>query len=145
MRFAVAVDLADDKPERVVDAAIPWVVNDGGTLDILHVEGTRFATDWVSDPSIRKVVEAEAQAHRRTELARLGKLLDRVPAANRGAPRLLQGDPVSALVAAGSGYDALCVATHGRGGLAHFWLGSTAEQVVRRATCVVIVLRMSPI
>ena len=33
------------------------------------------------------------------------------------------------------------VATHGRRGFAHFWMGSVAEQVVRGAHCPVIVLR----
>lgn len=144
MRIAVAVDLADVTPERVIDAALPWVANAGGTMDVLHVEGFRFATDAIPDPAVRRVVEAEAAAHRQAEQARLGALLARVPEGRRGRARLLQGSPVPALVAVSPEYDALMVATHGRGGLVHFWLGSVAEQVVRGARCVVIVLRMPP-
>jgi nucleotide-binding universal stress UspA family protein len=48
---------------------------------------------------------------------------------------------VEALVEASTGYRALVVATHGRTGFAHFWMGSIAEQIVRGAHCPVIVLR----
>lgn len=37
--------------------------------------------------------------------------------------------------------DLIIVATHGRTGLAHFFLGSVAEQVVRLAACPVLVVR----
>ena len=35
----------------------------------------------------------------------------------------------------------MILSTHGRTGLAHVFLGSTAEQVVRRAGCHVLVVR----
>lgn len=34
--------------------------------------------------------------------------------------------------------DAICIATHGRTGLAHIVFGSVAQRVVRRAPCVVV-------
>lgn len=34
--------------------------------------------------------------------------------------------------------DAICIATHGRTGLAHIVFGSVAQRVVRRAQCVVV-------
>ena len=37
--------------------------------------------------------------------------------------------------------DLIILSTHGRTGLAHVFLGSTAEQVVRRAGCHVLVVR----
>ena len=37
--------------------------------------------------------------------------------------------------------DLILLATHGRTGLAHVFLGSTAENIVRRATCPVLVVR----
>lgn len=37
--------------------------------------------------------------------------------------------------------DLLVMATHGRGTLAHFFLGSVAEAVVRKATCPVLTIR----
>jgi len=38
--------------------------------------------------------------------------------------------------------DAICIATHGRTGLAHIVFGSVAQRVVRRAKCVVITVPM---
>lgn len=35
----------------------------------------------------------------------------------------------------------ICMATHGRGGLSHFLLGSTTEKVLRKSTCPVFVIR----
>ena len=37
--------------------------------------------------------------------------------------------------------DLIVVSTHGRTGLKHVYLGSTAEQVVRHAKCTVVVAR----
>ena len=39
------------------------------------------------------------------------------------------------------GTDVLVVGTHGRTGLSHFWLGSVAEELVRRATIPVLTVR----
>jgi nucleotide-binding universal stress UspA family protein len=35
----------------------------------------------------------------------------------------------------------IVMATHGRTGLAHFWLGSITEEVIRSASCPVLVIR----
>jgi nucleotide-binding universal stress UspA family protein len=40
--------------------------------------------------------------------------------------------------------DLIVMASHGRSGLSHFWLGSVAEQVIRSASCPVLVLRPRP-
>ena len=39
--------------------------------------------------------------------------------------------------------DLIVIATHGRTGLAHVFLGSTTERVVRHAPCLVLVVRIS--
>jgi universal stress protein A len=40
--------------------------------------------------------------------------------------------------------DLVCIGTHGRGGIAHFILGSVAEKVVRQAPCPVLTIRPTP-
>jgi nucleotide-binding universal stress UspA family protein len=144
MRLAVAVDLEDEGHERVVDRACAWSARIGGTLDVLHVMRASVLPLGSGDPQVQRVVAAEIEQHRRREAARLAQLVMRIPEVHRGVARLLEGAPVDALVDAGDGYDGLFVATHGRSGLAHFWLGSVAEHVVRQARCTVVVLRMSP-
>jgi universal stress protein A len=57
--------------------------------------------------------------------------------------RLEEGDPVEEIlrVARECHSDLIAMGTHGRTGLAHLLLGSVAEQVVRRATCPVLVVK----
>ena len=40
--------------------------------------------------------------------------------------------------------DLIVMGTHGRTGLAHMFLGSVAEKVIRHATCPVLVTRSEP-
>ena len=61
-------------------------------------------------------------------------------------PVPLSALPRPALFACGSlltvtSHDVIILSTHGRTGLAHVFLGSTAEQVVRRADCHVLIVR----
>jgi nucleotide-binding universal stress UspA family protein len=53
------------------------------------------------------------------------------------------GDPSREIIAAAKELeiDLIILATHGRTGLSHFLLGSTAEKVVRRAGCPVLIVR----
>lgn len=142
MKLAVAVDIGHDAADRVVDAAIVWAARAGGQLDILYVEAPQYKTTWLSDPTARELVRREIEQHRSREASLLAELIGRVPEPNRGAARTLQGPPVEALVAAGDDYDALLLATHGRTGIQHFWLGSVVEGVVRKAMTTVIALRI---
>jgi nucleotide-binding universal stress UspA family protein len=56
---------------------------------------------------------------------------------------LEEGDPVEEIlrVARECRVDLIVMGTHGRTGLTHLLLGSVAEQVVRRATCPVLVVK----
>ncbi len=54
---------------------------------------------------------------------------------------LLEGPTVDALLEATQAGDLLVMATHGRGGAARWFLGSTAEAVIRRATAPVFLVR----
>jgi universal stress protein A len=53
------------------------------------------------------------------------------------------GSPAGEIVAAASELkvDLICIGTHGRGGIAHFLLGSVAEKIVRHAPCPVLTIR----
>jgi len=56
---------------------------------------------------------------------------------------IVQGAPVQSILADAEARhpDAIVMGTHGRTGLAHAFMGSVAERVVRAATCPVITLR----
>lgn len=57
------------------------------------------------------------------------------------------GDPADAIVRVAQGHevDLIVMGTHGRTGLAHVFLGSVAEQVVRHASCPVLIARSHPV
>jgi nucleotide-binding universal stress UspA family protein len=71
------------------------------------------------------------------------------------AQEIPQGIPASALIRTGSapqeivevaksqGTDLIVISTHGHSGLKHVLLGSTAERVVRHASCPVLVVRQN--
>ena len=54
-----------------------------------------------------------------------------------------EGEPHSEIVAAAEelATDLIVLSTHGRTGIAHVFLGSTAEKVVRHAGCPVLIVR----
>lgn len=58
-------------------------------------------------------------------------------------PIILSGHPARSIVAqaVAEEIDLIITATHGRTGLAHVFLGSVAEQIVRLAPCPVLVVR----
>jgi universal stress protein A len=75
----------------------------------------------------------------------LVQLQDLVPASFT-APwkaEVATGDPADAIVQAAQdlGVDLIVMATHGRTGLQHVFLGSVAERVVRHASCPVLTIR----
>ena len=57
--------------------------------------------------------------------------------------KIVLGQPVTSILeeAQSGAYDMVVMGTHGRRGLSHFFLGSVAEQVVRRAACPVLTVR----
>ena len=59
--------------------------------------------------------------------------------------RLERVDPCETIlrIAHESPYDLIVMGTHGRTGLAHLFLGSIAERVVRRAPCPVLTIRVA--
>ena len=73
--------------------------------------------------------------------------LERVQRAGlQGDSLLVQGTPTQTIVdtAGEQGVDLILMGTHGRTGLAHVFLGSVAQHVVRQAPCPVLVVRRVP-
>ena len=115
----------------------------GATLHLLHV-----LSDLVPvgpDPMIAPILPPDY--YRETEKAAresLKKLID--PSWSRPAEVAIQvvwGTPVEAVVdyARKHPIDLIVIATHGRTGLSHVFLGSVAERIVREALCPVLTIR----
>lgn len=143
MRVLVAVDLKRE-PERIVDAAAAWGVRLGATVDVAFAGGFRELEGWAGHPQIGTLVTGELRRIAAEDRAALDALLERIPAENRGAVHLLQGDPSEAVPALAHRYDLVAVGTHGRQGLAHLILGSVADRIVRGAVKPVLVVRGPP-
>jgi nucleotide-binding universal stress UspA family protein len=64
----------------------------------------------------------------------------------QGESLLVQGTPTQTIVdtAGEQEVDLIIMGTHGRTGLAHVFLGSVAEHVVRHGPCPVLVIRRAP-
>ena len=75
----------------------------------------------------------------------LGQLRDLVPPSFTGKwnAEVSSGDPADAIthMAQEQKADLIVMGTHGRTGLAHVFMGSVAEKVVRHASCPVLVIR----
>ena len=130
------------------EAAVEWAMEDAARRGCeLHVIRAWLLSNAMRDvrrpfgtvPSLQEcdgaVREALAEAVERVR--------ERVSTAARQVVvhcHVLHGPSTSALVNASHAADLLVVGDRGRGGFAGLLIGSTAEQVLRHATCPVVVL-----
>lgn len=141
LRVLVATDFSSES-ERALRAASALARSTGASLTIVHV---RPSSD------LRAVVEQDRgdllslpPATLRSRLA--AHYRARLAAACRKSPRahsrLLRGRASDAIVReAARGYDLIVIATRGRGAVRSALLGSTAQEVLHRATIPVVVVR----
>jgi nucleotide-binding universal stress UspA family protein len=94
-----------------------WVGVDERSLKDEHVKEARANLDMIIREQIPPDMAVEA-------IIRSGDAVDEI---------IAYADEVSA--------DLIVMATHGRTGLSHMLMGSTAEQVIRRASCPVLTLK----
>lgn len=95
----------------------------------------------VASPRMLQELADQAEAHLRDWKAIAASAGARRVSAEKGI-----GEPAFEIVevARELGCDLIVLGTHGRTGLAHALLGSTAERVVRRAGCPVLTIRAAP-
>jgi nucleotide-binding universal stress UspA family protein len=143
MRVLIAIDLQHDV-EHGVDTAAAWVARLGATADIAYADTFRELGTWVQHPQTRALMMTEIQRLTEHDEAALARLLQRIPAANRGSAHLIDGRAVDAIPARAADYDLVVVGTHGRHGIPHLLLGSVAERIVRASPKPVLVVRGPP-
>lgn len=141
VRALFAVDLRAEDAGTGLDEAARWAERLGAVLDVVHVDNQALHVPYIMDPDVRSRFEQEWDALRRRDLEALTALLDRVPSANRGQPRIEEGDPAEALTELGAEYDLLLIATHGRRGVRRLMLGSVAEKVMQGCERPLVLLR----
>jgi len=137
-KICCPVDFSD--PARAaLQAAAQLAATFGAELALFHAYQLPGYTlpegSVVASPKMLQDLADQAEAHL-NEWKRLAE--------GMGAPRVTTakavGEPALEIVefAREGAYDLLVVGTHGRTGLRHALLGSTAERVVRRAGCPVL-------
>lgn len=142
MRVLLAVDLHHSGRDAVVAEGVRWTQALGATLDLAFVDEYDYSAYLIRDAKIRELVVAEWEEVKQGHRDELTRLISLIPASVRGEGRYLTGRARDALTEASTEYGALLIATHGRKGLGHFFLGSVAEAVIRNVTVPVIVLRL---
>ncbi|MCA9489342.1 MAG: universal stress protein [Myxococcales bacterium] len=142
MRILLACDLNDANTEDLITRATGWAERLGGKIDLLFVDAFPYAAAHVHDPTAQILLTQEYDKLRDSQIGRLDAMLASIPEASRGAVRRSTGArPEDLIIEAAEGYDLVMVGTHGRTGLAGFFVGSVAERVVRRSPVATLVLR----
>lgn len=142
MRILLPVNL-NAWPELLVDAAMPWVIRMGATVDLLYVDELEQPRARVRDPGVQAVIEANlSAAHHKVDDA-LTAQLERIPAAHRGAPVMEHGNPAEAIVRRSVDYDLVICGNDGRTGVSGLF-GSMSESLVRGFRKPVLLLRVRP-
>lgn len=128
------------EPSRVaLNLAVELCSTFGGELTLFHAYQLPGYTlpegSVVASPKMLDELSAQADAH----LAEWKAVAEGMGAKGVQVAKAV-GEPAAEIVAYAKDYglDLLVVGTHGRTGLRHALLGSTAERVVRRAGCPVL-------
>ncbi len=136
-RILVPVDFSDCS-RKAQQYAMAFVEEFGGELFLVHVVEPYFVTGELGVDMIGLLKDAEKAA--RKHLAGLQKAVG--PGCQT---ELRRGSPAQEIIdqAKDMGADLIIIATHGRSGIGHLFMGSVAERVVQHAPCPVLVVRQT--
>ena len=130
----------DENSLAALDQTVAIARHLGSNLILLHVVPLVLSAGEV--PPLASMYEDQEKAAR----AKLADIANQKLAGLKYELSVYIGDVISCILNAQSKHqvDLLVMATHGRRGLAHFFLGSVAEAIVRKATCPVLTIREEP-
>jgi len=137
-KILVPVDFSDCS-KKALNFAAEFAPRFNASLILLYVVEQYFPVPEMTTVDLG-LMQSRMRESGEQELARLRQSLD---PNLRAETALHLGNPAVEIVKAAEELDAdlIIVSTHGRTGLAHVFLGSTAEKTVRHAHCPVLVLR----
>ena len=140
-KILVPIDFSDNS-KKALRYAVPFAQQFNASLLLVYiVEPTIYPSDFgfgqVGFPDVEKELEEKAAE----ELATLRTTM--VPNGLPCITRVGTGIPFVEItqMAKDEEMDMIIVATHGRTGVEHILFGSTAEKVIRKAPCPVLVVR----
>lgn len=137
-KIMVPIDFSNCS-RKALAYAIPLAKQFQAEIILLSVT-ERFPPLAEAPPFDSNLVQEEANARTKTELRKLQREL---PDEVHAHVAIGIGHPHSQIVAKAKALhvDLIVISTHGRTGLRHVFMGSTAERVVRYAPCPVLVVR----
>ena len=127
----------DDNSLRALDKAIEIVRHFQAKITVIHV--VRMVLEFPDTPN----AYARYQEQERAARARLNEIAAQKLSGVAHESAVYTGDIAGSILEAVDKFepDLLVMATHGRTGLAHLFLGSVAEAVLRKARCPVLTIR----
>jgi len=137
-KILVPVDFSDCS-NKALQYAVPFVKQFDAELILLHVVQISLSVPEMPAIDIG-LIQRQIRETGKKELQKLQRTVaDEIPSETV----LRVGTPYMEIINAVKelDIDLIILATHGRTGLAHVFLGSTAERVVRHAGCPVLVVR----
>lgn len=138
-RILIAVD--DTAPAAVaVNAGVELAAKLGAELALVHVMQPPIPIAMI-EGAVYDAEPLDEREQRAREL--LAKIRQTLPVSLQVESMTTEGYPANQIVEAAREWNAdlIIVGTHGRHGVSRFILGSTAEAVMRRAHCAVLVAR----
>jgi nucleotide-binding universal stress UspA family protein len=138
----VPLELADNA-QSIVEWALDWASMKRARIVLLHAVPPvhAYTNTAFADPMTYGEYYTELREAARKRLLPLANLAEAEGVS--AAVQIRIGSPAEQILAAASelGAGLIVLGTHGRRGLAHVVLGSTAEKVVRLAECPVFVVK----
>ncbi len=127
----------DENSLAALDQAVEIARHFGSSLILLHVLPLVLSLGEVPPPA------ALYEDQEKAAQAKLADIAKQKLAGLKYELHVYIGDVIASILNAQSKHqsDLLVMATHGRRGLARMFLGSTAEAVVRKASCPVLTIR----
>lgn len=140
-RILVAFD-ASDQARFALTTAVSIAADSGARLTLVHV----FVAPAFFGPAYRLVDSNTRAEILRTEQSRLEAAKATVPASISVDTLMRDGDPAAEILRAAADIhaDLIAIGTHGRGRIAHAFLGSVASAVIRGAVCPVLTASHDP-
>ncbi|MBI3192648.1 MAG: universal stress protein, partial [Pedosphaera parvula] len=139
-RILIPIDFS-----KTSKTALPWAVlvaaETNAELILLHVMET-FPIDYILGHGLMNETITPLMKEREAELKRMAENLSKSTGLKASA-LVRAGKPFKEICSAARnlGADLITLTTRGHTGLKRVWVGSTAERVVRHATCPVLSVR----
>ncbi|MEX1140446.1 MAG: universal stress protein [Bacteroidota bacterium] len=140
-RILVPIDFSDHS-RKALQYAVPFAKKFNASIDLIYVvEPTVYPADFSFGQVGFPAIEDELRKRGADELDELLQkdIAKQVPA--KRAVRTGKAFYEILLYAKEERIDFIIIATHGHSGIEHALFGSTAEKVVRKASCPVLVVR----